>query len=433
MDRFSEEVIKNLVDLLTLWGVPAGQAPAFAMATIYVGATLLVVLLLLLLFRLRRREPPPSSPEPEREEAPRAEPPRPPEVEPVPEEEEVEIPAVKEEPVKPPVSVQPPGPAEKIPVPEISPREGQVPVGLWERMRSGLAKTRTALAGPIDQLLAGRPRISQDLLEEIEEVLVTADFGINTAQNLVASLQERFSGKENPEPEAIRNCLKDSIVRLLSVEAPPLDPGLASPFVIMIVGVNGAGKTTSIGKLAHHFRRDGRSVLLGAGDTFRAAAADQLAVWGERTGSEVIRQQEGSDPAAVAFDTVRAALKRGAGVVLLDTAGRLHTKTNLMEEIKKIRRVLEREMPGAPHETLLVLDATTGQNALAQARMFSESVKVSGVILTKLDGSAKGGVVVPIAAELGLPVRFVGIGEGVEDLRPFDPVLFASALFAKEG
>jgi fused signal recognition particle receptor len=197
-----------------------------------------------------------------------------------------------------------------------------------------------------------------------------------------------------------------------------------------VVGVNGVGKTTTIGKIAHQFVQQGKKVVLGAGDTFRAAAVEQLTIWGERTGAPVIRHGEGADPAAVAFDAVKAAMARGADVLLLDTAGRLHTKVNLMEELKKVRRVLDRELPGAPHETLLVLDASTGQNALNQARLFREAVQVSGLALTKLDGTAKGGMVVAIGTELGLPVRYVGIGEGVEDLRPFDPDLFVDALFA---
>jgi fused signal recognition particle receptor len=198
----------------------------------------------------------------------------------------------------------------------------------------------------------------------------------------------------------------------------------------MVVGVNGVGKTTTIGKMAHQFVSQGKSVLLGAGDTFRAAAAEQLEIWGQRAGVDVIRQESGSDPAAVAFDAVKAAIARKVDVLILDTAGRLHTKVNLMEELKKIRRVLDRELPGAPHETLLVVDATTGQNALVQARLFQEAVAVSGVALTKLDGTARGGMLVAIGNELGLPVRYVGIGEAIDDLRPFDPSLFVEALFA---
>ncbi|WP_432823441.1 signal recognition particle-docking protein FtsY, partial [Trichloromonas sp.] len=228
-----------------------------------------------------------------------------------------------------------------------------------------------------------------------------------------------------------RSALQDEIRQRLKLETAPLDLERCKPFVIMVVGVNGVGKTTTIGKLARQFVNEGKKVVLGAGDTFRAAAAEQLAIWGERSGVDVIRHDEGSDPAAVAFDAAKAAVSRKADVLLLDTAGRLHTKVNLMEEMKKIHRVLAREIPDAPHETLLVLDATTGQNALTQARLFKEAVKVSGIALTKLDGTAKGGMVVAIGAELGLPVRYVGIGEGVEDLRPFDPDMFVDALFQR--
>jgi fused signal recognition particle receptor len=295
-------------------------------------------------------------------------------------------------------------------------------------MRVGLAKTQTALVGRIDALLGGRQRVDAELLEELEEILITADFGMKTTQDLVGSLEKRCAGG-NAAPAALRDFLKEEIRQRLRLEAAPLDLAAGAPFVIMVVGVNGVGKTTTIGKLARQFAAQGKKVVLGAGDTFRAAAAEQLAIWGERAGVDVVRHAEGADPAAVAFDAAKAAVARGADMLILDTAGRLHTKVNLMEELKKIRRVLSREIPGAPHETLLVLDATTGQNALVQARLFRDAVAVSGIALTKLDGTAKGGVVVAIGAELGLPVRFVGIGEGVDDLRPFDADLFVDALF----
>jgi fused signal recognition particle receptor len=305
-------------------------------------------------------------------------------------------------------------------------------ITLFERVRAGLAKTQASLIGRIDSLLRGSSIIDEDLLEELEEVLVTADFGMKTTADLMQALEKRIDGGEADSPEALRDILKDEIHQRLTLEAAPLDFGSASPFVIMVVGVNGVGKTTTIGKLAHQFVRQGKSVLLGAGDTFRAAAAEQLAVWGERAGVDIIRQDSGSDPAAVAFDAVKAAIARQVDVLILDTAGRLHTKVNLMEELKKIRRVLDRELSGAPHETLLVIDATTGQNALVQARLFQEAVAVSGVALTKLDGTARGGMLVAIGNELGLPVRYVGIGEGIDDLRPFDPSLFVEALFASQ-
>jgi fused signal recognition particle receptor len=278
--------------------------------------------------------------------------------------------------------------------------------------------------------LRGRGKIDADLLESLEEILITADFGMQTTQDLIQALEQRVA-REGLSVADLRSALQDEIRQRLKLEAAPLDLERAKPFVIMVVGVNGAGKTTTIGKLARQFSSQGMKVVLGAGDTFRAAAAEQLAIWGERSGVDVIRHKEGADPAAVAFDAAKAAVARKADVLILDTAGRLHTKVNLMEEMKKIHRVLGREIPDAPHETLLVLDATTGQNALTQARLFKEAVKISGIALTKLDGTAKGGMVVAIGAELGLPVRYVGIGEGVEDLRPFDPDLFVDALFQR--
>ncbi len=297
-------------------------------------------------------------------------------------------------------------------------------------MRAGLAKTHSSLIGRIDALLMAHRTVDQELLEGLEEVLVTADFGMKTTQELMQSLGKRLSGTA-VSPETLRQLLKEEIRARLRLEAAPLEPEAAAPFVIMVVGVNGVGKTTTIGKLAWQFVRQGKKVVLGAGDTFRAAAAEQLTIWGERSGADVIRHGEGADPAAIAFDAVKAAVARRADVLILDTAGRLHTKLNLMEELKKVRRVLDREVPGAPHETLLVLDATTGQNALVQARLFKEAVTVSGIALTKLDGTARGGMIVAIGSELGLPVRFVGMGEGLEDLRPFDPDLFVEALFQR--
>jgi len=283
--------------------------------------------------------------------------------------------------------------------------------------------------GRVDGLLRGRTVIDEDLIEELEEILITADLGMKTTQQLISSLEEnRGRGKLN-SPEQVRQLLMDELKQILRFETRPLNIERASPFVMMVVGVNGVGKTTTIGKLANQFVRDGKKVILGAGDTFRAAAAEQLQVWGERADVEVISHREGADPGAVAFDAAQAAVARKADILLLDTAGRLHTKVNLMEELKKIRRVLDREIPGAPHEILLVLDATTGQNALSQAKLFNEAVALDGIVLTKLDGTAKGGIVVAIAAELQIPVRFVGIGEKIDDLRPFDAEMFISVLF----
>ncbi len=305
--------------------------------------------------------------------------------------------------------------------------------GIFDRMRAGLAKTQASLMGRIDALLGSSRTIDDELLEELEEILVTADFGMQTTMDLMAALEKRVAAGEASDPQGLRELLKDEIRRRLRSEAAPLNLQQAEPFVIMVVGVNGVGKTTTIGKLAHQFASQGKKVILGAGDTFRAAAAEQLVVWGERAGVEVIRQESGSDPAAVAYDAVRAAIARKADILILDTAGRLHTKANLMEELKKVRRVLARELSGAPHETLLVVDATTGQNALVQARLFREAVAVSGLALTKLDGTARGGMLVAIGDELALPIRYVGVGEGLEDLRPFDPDLFVEALFERQG
>jgi fused signal recognition particle receptor len=300
--------------------------------------------------------------------------------------------------------------------------------GLFGRLRAGLTKTRETLLGKVETLLQGRTRIDEDFLESLEEVLIGADFGMPVTQRLVAALRKRAKGEREADPARLREILAEEVAALLPQQS-AWELTAQRPTVIALVGVNGVGKTTTIGKLAAQFVGAGQKVLIGAGDTFRAAAAEQLQIWGERAGVEVIRHAEGADPGAVAFDAARAAVARNVDLLLLDTAGRLHTKVNLMEELKKVRRVLAREIPGAPHETWLVLDATTGQNALSQARIFREAVEVSGIVLTKLDGTAKGGIVVAIGAELGLPVRFVGVGEGVEDLRPFDAGEFVAALF----
>jgi fused signal recognition particle receptor len=304
---------------------------------------------------------------------------------------------------------------------------------LLSRLKAGLAKTRTAMLGGIDELLRGRRSVDAALLEELEERLLAADFGLRSTEEILAAVRERCRGAAAVEPLALRRMLAEEVSKRLQPRSPAAEVGSASPYVILVVGVNGVGKTTSVGKLARYHAGSGRKVILGAADTFRAAAAEQLAIWGERSGVEVIRHADGADPAAVAFDAARAALARKADLLMLDTAGRLHTKVNLMEELKKLHRVLAREIPGAPHETLLVLDATTGQNALTQARTFMAAVAVDGIILTKLDGTARGGMAVAIAGELGLPVRFVGVGEGIDDLRPFDAELFARALFDLDG
>ena len=301
--------------------------------------------------------------------------------------------------------------------------------GLFGRLKNRLGKTRDKISGSIDRMTFGK-QIDEDTLDELEEVLVTADLGVATTMELIDGLRGKVKRKELTDAEALKTALQQSIGKLLAeASSEPVDRTANNPHVIMVVGVNGVGKTTTIGKLAHRFTGEGRKVLLAAGDTFRAAAAEQLSIWSERTGAPIVKQQHGADPSAVAYDAVDAAINRERDLLLIDTAGRLQTKVNLMEELKKIHRVVGKRLEGAPHEVLLVLDATTGQNALSQARLFNEAVKVSGVVLTKLDGTAKGGIVVAIASELKLPIHYVGLGEGIDDLRPFDPEDFARAIF----
>ncbi len=296
------------------------------------------------------------------------------------------------------------------------------------RLRDRLRRTSEAFAGRISGLLGGGRALDPGLLDELEEILMTADLGVATAQSLLERVRREAQGADGA---AVRALLKRAIAEKLEGAERAGDPfALASkPHVILVLGVNGAGKTTTIGKLAARYRAEGRSVLLGAGDTFRAAATEQLQVWGGRVGCEVIAGEAGGDPASVAFDTVKAALVRGVDVAIIDTAGRLQTKKPLMEELGKIVRVIGRDLPGAPHEVLLVLDANTGQNAISQARLFTEVAKVTGLVLTKLDGTAKGGVIVGLADQFGIPVKFVGVGESVDDLREFRAAEFVDALF----
>lgn len=303
---------------------------------------------------------------------------------------------------------------------------------LFSAFRDGLAKTRQNLVGKIESVVRGRSSIDDELFEELEAVLLGADLGVSATTTVIDAVKGRVESEHITDPGRVRELVKEELLEILRANDAPLARTGEGPTVLMVVGVNGVGKTTSIGKIAAHLRAAGaEKVILGAADTFRAAAIDQLAVWASRAGVELVRHQEGSDPAAVAFDAVQAARARHADYVILDTAGRLHTKSNLMEELKKISRVAGKEAPGAPHEVLLVLDATTGQNALNQARLFQEAVQVTGIILTKLDGTAKGGVVVAIAAERSLPVKFIGVGEGIDDLKPFDAETFVNALFAE--
>ena len=301
--------------------------------------------------------------------------------------------------------------------------------GFFERLKQGLSKTSASLVGRIDALLLGKKQIDADTLEELEEILITADLGVPATVDLIRTLEQRLKRNELHDGEALKKALKEELTVRLSHDRQALNTSRTSPFVILVIGVNGVGKTTTIGKLACKFRAEGKSVILAAGDTFRAAASEQLVIWGERVGVDVIRGKDGSDPSAEVFDACKAAVACKSDILLVDTAGRLHTKVNLMEELKKIRRIIGREIPGAPHETMLILDAATGQNAVNQARIFKEAADVTGIVLTKLDGTAKGGVVVAIRREFDLPIRYIGIGESVEDLRPFDAVEFVEALF----
>ena len=299
-------------------------------------------------------------------------------------------------------------------------------LGVLKTFTEGMAKTRKTFADTVGSLILG-DKIDEAFLEELEEALVAADVGMTTAAAVLTDLKERHKRKELSTPDDVRLRLRQILREILSASHKPFVVS-AVPFVVLVVGVNGTGKTTTIGKLASRLAGGGKSVMLAAADTFRAAAAEQLSIWGERSGIPVIKHREGADPGAVVFDALAAAKARSVDVLIVDTAGRLHTKSNLMEELKKVRRILERELPGAPHETLLVVDGTTGQNALVQARMFHESIGVTGLVITKLDGSPKGGILFAIAKELGLPVKLVGIGEGIEDLRDFDPKEFVEAL-----
>jgi fused signal recognition particle receptor len=298
--------------------------------------------------------------------------------------------------------------------------------GVLRSLSDGLAKTRKSLTDKIGSLLLGE-KIDETFLEQLEEALIASDVGVDTASLVLEDLKERFKRNELSSPAQVKERLKQILLETLSVKYAKFSLDV-TPAVVLIVGVNGTGKTTTIGKLAYRLRADGKKVMLAAGDTFRAAAAEQLSIWGERTEIPVIKHREGADPGAVVFDAVTAAKARAIDVLIVDTAGRLHTKSNLMEELKKVRRILSRELPGAPHETLLVLDGNTGQNALVQARMFNEAIGITGIVLTKLDGTSKGGIVFAINKELGIPVKFLGIGEAAEDLRSFDPKEFVDAL-----
>lgn len=302
-------------------------------------------------------------------------------------------------------------------------------MGIFSKINNGLKKTRDSFMGAIGGMLKGFTKIDDELFEELEEILIMADVGVSTAETICDEVKQKVKTEHIKDPEQIKDLLKTTVCEMLSG-----DDGLklnTKPSVIMAIGVNGAGKTTTIGKLAAQFKSEGKSVILGAADTFRAAAIDQLKVWADRAGVPIISNAEGSDPASVVFDTVAAGKSRGCDVIICDTAGRLHNKKNLMDELAKMARIIGRELPNADVETLLVLDATTGQNAVNQAREFSKAAGITGIVLTKLDGTARGGVVLTIKHELGLPVKYIGVGEGIDDLQPFDAEQFTNGLFGE--
>ncbi|MGM0835593.1 MAG: signal recognition particle-docking protein FtsY [Bacillota bacterium] len=302
-----------------------------------------------------------------------------------------------------------------------------------EKFKEGLTKTRDSFSGKVNDLVARYRKVDEDFFEELEEILIGADVGVNTVMELIDELRMEVKRRNIQDPREVQAVISEKLVEIYEAGediSPRINMQEEGLTVILVVGVNGVGKTTSIGKLSNKLKQDGKKVLLAAGDTFRAGAIEQLEVWGERVGVDVIKQSSGSDPAAVMFDAIQAAKARKADVLLCDTAGRLQNKVNLMKELEKVKRVIEREVPGAPHEVLLVLDATTGQNALSQAKIFSEVTNVSGIILTKLDGTAKGGIVLAIRNELKIPVKFVGLGEKVEDLQEFNAEQYVYGLFA---
>ena len=317
---------------------------------------------------------------------------------------------------------------EEAPVEEAKPEKK----GFFAKLKEGLDKTRKNILGGVDGVLGAFTKIDEDLFEELEEALIMADLGVQTTMDIVENLRKRVKREHATDPSLIKDMLIDEITAILE-EGAEEDEKLPSPSVLLVIGVNGVGKTTTIGKLAHNYKEEGKSVMLAAADTFRAAAIDQLEIWGERNNVPVIKQEENSDPAAVVFDAVHEARKQNADLLICDTAGRLHNKKNLMEELKKIARVIEREYPAAHKEVYLVLDATTGQNALQQAKLFKEVADITGIVLTKLDGTAKGGIVVAIKSELQIPVRYIGVGEGIHDLQKFNAAEFAGALFGKEA
>ena len=304
-------------------------------------------------------------------------------------------------------------------------------MGFFGKISQGLKKTRDSLMNSVSSVLKGFTRIDDELFEELEEILVMGDVGANTASHICRTLREQVKEQGITDPAAIRSLLKNIVAEML--EGGQELKLTTKPSVILVIGVNGVGKTTTIGKMAANFKAQGKKVILGAADTFRAAAIEQLEIWADRAGVDIVKHGQGADPAAVVFDTVSAAKARGSDIIICDTAGRLHNKKNLMDELAKISRVIERELPDADKEVLLVVDATTGQNAVNQAREFKSAAGITGIVLTKLDGTARGGVVLAIREDLQVPVKFIGVGEGIDDLQPFDPAQFAAGLFEEEN
>lgn len=303
-------------------------------------------------------------------------------------------------------------------------------LGFFNKIKSGLEKTRKKFVQNVETVIIGYAKIDDDFLDELEMVMLTSDLGVKTTDYLMKEIRRGVTMGEINHTNEVIPFMEKCISKVMDTSDQPVE--LHHPEVILVVGVNGVGKTTTIGKLGQYYRSQGKNVIIAAGDTFRAAASEQLTIWAERIGVPIVKHKEGADPAAVVFDALESAKAKHADVVIIDTAGRLHTKKNLMEELKKIGRIADRQVPGAPHQTLLVVDGTTGQNAVSQARLFGEAVPVDGIVVTKLDGTAKGGVVISIKEELGVPVRWIGVGEGINDLRPFDAKEFARALFGKD-
>ncbi len=301
------------------------------------------------------------------------------------------------------------------------------PAGFFNRLKKGLSRTREILSTDVNELFEGKRKMDDDMLEELEEILITSDIGVQTTMDLMQKISEKSSSISNADQ--LKGALKEEIRSFLNVQALTAEEITTKPYVIVAIGVNGVGKTTTIGKLAARYTAKGKKVLIVAADTFRAAAVEQLAIWADRAGAEIVRHKDGADPASVAYDGIEAALARDVDIVLVDTAGRLHTKVNLMEELKKIKRTISKKLYAAPHEILLTLDATTGQNALSQVKLFHEALGVTGIAITKLDGTAKGGIVISICNNFKIPLKYIGIGENIDDLQDFDPVQFTDALF----